>query len=68
MLHNKYKTKCFPPSSLFVLSFLASKMQERDDSLDHVNKVKALEDHFIRLEAPVRDDDFIMTLSTLYQT
>ena len=51
--------------------FFTYKMQEGDDLLDHVNKVKALTDQLACLEVPVRDENIIMTLleslSALYE-
>ena len=37
-------------------------MQEEDNLLDHVNKIKALADELACLEAPVTDGDVVMTL------
>lgn len=37
-------------------------MQEEDDLLDHVNKIKALAHELACLEAPVTDGDVVMTL------
>jgi hypothetical protein len=37
-------------------------MQEGEDLLDHINKVKALADQLACLEVPVRDEDVVMTL------
>ena len=37
-------------------------MQEEDDLLDHINKVKALADELACLEAPVTEGDVVMTL------
>ena len=37
-------------------------MNEGDDLLDHVNKVKALADQLACLEVPVREEDIVMTL------
>ena len=37
-------------------------MQEGDDLLDHVNKVKVLMDQFVCLEVPTTDENIIMTL------
>ncbi len=37
-------------------------MQEAEDLLDHINKVKALTDQLACLEVPVRDEDVAMTL------
>jgi hypothetical protein len=36
-------------------------MQEGEDLLDHINKVKALADQLACLEVPVRDEDVVMT-------
>jgi len=37
-------------------------MQEGEDLLDHINKVKALANQLAFLEVPVRDEDVVMTL------
>ena len=37
-------------------------MQEGDNLLDYVNKVKAFADQLVCLEVPVRDKDIVMTL------
>lgn len=37
-------------------------MQEDDDLLDYVRKVKVLADQLACLEVPVKDEDIIMTL------
>jgi transposase InsO family protein len=37
-------------------------MQENEDMLDHINKVKALADQLACLEVPVTDGDMVMTL------
>jgi hypothetical protein len=37
-------------------------MQEGEDLLDHINKVKALADQLACLEVPMRDEDVVMTL------
>jgi hypothetical protein len=37
-------------------------MQEGDDLLDHVNKVKAFADQLVCIEISVRDEDIVMTL------
>ncbi len=42
--------------------FFTCKMQEGEDLLDHIKKVKALADQLACLEVPVRDDDVVMTL------
>jgi gluconate kinase len=42
--------------------FFTCKMQEGEDLLDHINKVKALADQLACLEVPVRDEDVVMTL------
>jgi hypothetical protein len=42
--------------------FFTCKMQEEQDLLDHINKVKALADQLASLEVPVRDEDVVMTL------
>jgi len=42
--------------------FFTCKMQEGEDLLHHINKVKALADQLACLEVPVRDEDVVMTL------
>ena len=42
--------------------FFTCKMQEGDDMLDHINKVKTLADQLLCLEVPVKDEDVVMTL------
>jgi gluconate kinase len=37
-------------------------MQEDDDLVDHVNKVKALTNQLVCLEVPERDEDIVMIL------
>ena len=37
-------------------------MQEGDDLLDHVNKVKVLADQLACLEVPVKDEDIVIIL------
>jgi hypothetical protein len=37
-------------------------MQEGEDLLDHIHKVKALADQLACLEVPMRDEDVVMTL------
>jgi hypothetical protein len=42
--------------------FFTCKMQEGEDLLDHINKVKALADQLACLEVPVKDEDVVMAL------
>jgi hypothetical protein len=42
--------------------FFTCKMQEGEDLLDHINRVKALAHQLACLEVPVRDEDVVMTL------
>ncbi|MGH7974689.1 MAG: retrotransposon gag domain-containing protein, partial [bacterium] len=42
--------------------FFTIKMQDGDDMLDHINKVKALADQLSCLDVPLRDEDVVMTL------
>ena len=37
-------------------------MQEADDMLDHINKVKSLADQLTYLEVAIKDEDVVMTL------
>jgi hypothetical protein len=55
-----WKTLC---NILFIRhKFFTCKMQEGEDLLDHINKVKALMDQLACLEVLVRDEDVVMTL------
>lgn len=42
--------------------FFTMKMQDGDDMLDHINKVKALADQLSCLDVPLRGEDVVMTL------
>lgn len=42
--------------------FFTITMQEGDDMLDHINKVKALADQLACLDVPLRNEDVVMTL------
>ena len=42
--------------------FFTCKMEEHDDLLDHINKVKTLADEIMCLEVPVREQNIGMTL------
>ena len=44
------------------------KLQERDNLLDHVNKVKTFADQLASLEVPVRDRDIVRTLLEILST
>ena len=70
-LYNIHETKGL--SNIFFIrrKFFTCKMQECDNLLDHVNKVKAFADQLVCLKVPVRDENIVMTLleslPTLYE-
>lgn len=47
---------------LHLLQVFTYKMQEDDDLVDHVNKVKVLTNQFVCLEVPERDEDIVIIL------
>ena len=61
-LCNIHETKSLSNILFLWHKFFTSKMQEEDDLLDHINKVKALADELACLEAPVTEGDVVMTL------
>ncbi len=61
-LCNIHETKSLSNILFIRRKFFTCKMQESDDLLDHINKVKALADQLACLEVPVRDEDIVMTL------
>jgi hypothetical protein len=61
-LCNIHKTKSLSNILFICYNFFTHKMQEGDDLLDHINKVKVLADQFAYLKVPVRDEDIVMTL------
>ena len=61
-LCNIHETKSLSNILFLRRKFFTSKMQEEDDLLDHINKIKALADELACLEAPVMDGDVMMTL------
>ena len=61
-LCNIHETK-FLSNILFLRrKFFTCKMQEEDNMLDHVNKVKAFTDELACLEAPIMEGDVVMIL------
>ena len=52
---NIHKMNSFSNIFFICYKFFTCKMQERDDLLDHINKVKAFADQLTCLEVPVRD-------------
>ena len=61
-LHNILETKSLSNILFSRCKFFMCKMQEDNNLLDHVNKVKAFVEQFCYLEVSVRDEDIIMTL------
>lgn len=61
-LCNIHETKSLSNILFLRRRFFTTKMQEEDDLLDHVNKIKALADELACLEAPVTEGDVVMTL------
>ena len=61
-LCNIHETKSLSNILFICYNFFTHKMQEGDDLLDHINKVKVLADQFAYLKVPVRDEDIVMTL------
>ena len=62
ILCNIHETKSLSNILFVRRKFFTCKMDEGDDLLDHVNKVKALADQLACLEVPVREEDIVMTL------
>jgi hypothetical protein len=61
-LCNIHETRSLSNILFICRKFFTCKMQEGEDLLDHINKVKALADQLACLEVPVRDEDVVMTL------
>jgi hypothetical protein len=61
-LCNIHETRSLSNILFIRRKFFTCKMQEGEDLLDHINKVKALADQLACLEVPVRDEDVVMTL------
>ena len=61
-LCNIHETRSLSNILFIRRKFFTSKMQESDDLLDHINKIKALADQLACLEVPMRDEDVVMTL------
>ncbi len=59
-LCNIHKTRSLSNILFIRRKFFTCKMQEGEDLLDHINKVKALADQLACLEVPVRDEDVVM--------
>ena len=62
VLCNIHQTKSLSNILFTRRKFFTCKMQEGDDMLDHINKVKGLADQLVCLEAPLTDGDIVMTL------
>ncbi len=61
-LCNIHETRSLSNILFIRRKFFTCKMQEGEDLLDHINKVKALADQLTCLEVPMRDEDVVMTL------
>jgi hypothetical protein len=61
-LYNIHETWSLSNILFICHKFFTCKMQEGEDLLDHINKVKALADQLACLEVPVTDEDVVMTL------
>ena len=62
ILCNIHETKSLSNILFVRRKFFTCKMDEGEDLLDHVNKVKGLADQLACLEVPVREEDIVMTL------
>lgn len=61
-MYNIYKTKILFNILFIRRKLLRYKMQETDNLLDHVNKVKMFTDQLACLEVPVKNKNIVMTL------
>ena len=61
-LCNIHETRSLSNILFIRRKFFTCKMQEGEDLLNHINKVKGLADQLACLEVPVRDEDVVMTL------
>ena len=61
-LCNIHETKSLSNILFLRCKFFTIKMQEDDDMLDHINKVKSLADQLTCLEMAIKDEDVVMTL------
>ena len=61
-LCNIHETKSLYNIHFISHKFFTYKMQEGDDLLDHINKVKAFVDQLACLKVPMKDRDIDMTL------
>ena len=61
-LSNIHETKSLSNILFLRRKFFTIKMQEADDMLDHINKVKSLVDQLTCLEVAIKDEDVVMTL------
>jgi transposase InsO family protein len=61
-LCNIHETRSLSNILFIRRKFFTCKMEEGDNLLDHINKVKALADQLTCLEVPLRDEDVVMTL------
>ena len=61
-LCNIHKTKCLSNILFIRRKFCTIKMNEGDDILDHINKVKSLTDQLTCLNVPMKEEDVVMIL------
>jgi len=61
-LCNIHETKSLSNVLFIRCKFFTCNMQEDEDMLDHINKVKGLTDQLACLEVPVTNGDVVMTL------
>ena len=61
-LCNIHETKSLSNILILRRKFFTIKMQEADDMLDHINKVKSFVDQLTCLELAIKDEDVVMTL------
>jgi hypothetical protein len=61
-LCNIHETKSLSNILFIRRKFFTIKMDESDDILTHINKVKSLADQLTCLEVPMKDEDVVMTL------
>lgn len=62
-----YRTENDGYNIIFIhCNFFMCKMQEGDNLLDHIHKGKALTDQLVYMEVSLRDEDFVMTMRSMY--
>ena len=62
MLCNIHETKSLSNIFFIRCKFFTIKMDENNDILDHINKVKSLADQLTCLEVPMKNEDVVLTL------